>query len=159
MRTTTISISIPDCTPDALTTEQYMQLINVAEKMQSYLPFETVTLIDFIYSAIDCFSNSYCKEDYFREKIEIFKQKYYPYGIKPNKRSLTEYQYNILEKWRRPRYKYVLPAGSYKAIEKVAFLKTLRAYRDCFNDGMTKYAVDELVEKLKEVRIMIRNID
>jgi hypothetical protein len=100
-----VLVEVPNYEPDPMDIDQYIQTTDIARRVQSHLPFESVTLIDFINRAVLRFGGRYCEEDRFRKDMELFKKKYYPYKTKPNMKSLSGDQFSILRNYKAPRFK------------------------------------------------------
>lgn len=88
------------------------------------------------------------------ELMQEIKAKYYFDGIKFNKRQLTNRQ--IGEVYRiKPRVKFnaftYRPNENYKPIEKILFIKIVRACRDYMRAGMSKEAERPFYNKLSVV--------
>jgi hypothetical protein len=153
-----VSVAVPNYKPEPMDIDQYIQMTDIARRVQSHLPFESATLIDFMNIARLCFGSRYSEEDRFRTRMELFKKKYYPYKMKPNTRFLSGDHLDILRNHRAPRFKICCMPEPYEAIEKVAFLKSVRAYRNYFDAGMTDKALDELTDVMKGIHIMLNKI-
>ncbi|MDH6535752.1 hypothetical protein D0T51_11600 [Parabacteroides sp. 52] len=143
-------------TPEALSYKQYDQLINEARRVQSVLPYEEVTLLEFIKIAIEAADLPYGMEG-FKGKLDVFKKKYYPYGVKRNKK-LSAANWVTLRRCGSPRYYIDSFPRPYNPVEKIAFVKTIRAYRDYFDAQMTEQAFGKLFEEIGDIRILLKEI-
>lgn len=155
-------MSYKEVQPDGLSYKQINQLWNIAEKAQTHLPFEEVTFLKLVeLCKTFCFQSCYNEKygsganDLFKKHLEEFKIKYYPYGVKVNKRKLSGEHVDIVMKHQSPRFIVTNIPEPYTPIEKIAFVRTFRACRDCFYAGMTDESTDELIGRLKRIRIMI----
>lgn len=144
--------------------KQKMQLIQLCREFQPHLPFNEVVFMELVTAAreyCDCsrFPFYSDKEKRFKElfigdMVEKIKGKYYFYGIKTNGKSLTKEQYlylhNYIPRIKMPSFGYNDPRN-YRPIEKILFVKIVRACRDYMRAKMNKDAEAELFTKLNTV--------
>jgi hypothetical protein len=148
--------------PGILSDKQYIQLLNLVCRTQSYLPFPESQLVTLVEGSskfclrFECTSIDWNKR--FKEGLEGFKRKYYLDGFKENK-GLFGYQRSgaIKEflKQNNIRFLFHWKTTPYQPIERVALIKTVRACRDYIYSGMTDEGADKLIENLNDIRHMV----
>jgi len=123
-----------------LSGKQYYQLMNLSIKTQSFLCSDTVTFIELL-NISNCTTNDLC----LKRLINEFKIKYYPNGHRENKRSLNDEQGKLVAKYHKPRFGRNI---IYKEMEKIAFLRVVRACRDYLLSDMIEEDTNQLVNKI-----------
>lgn len=149
---------------ERLTIKQKVQLIHWCKEFQPYLPFDEIVFMELVSAA-----RAYCdgsvypffsdkkkrfEELFIGEKVSKIKSKYYFCGLKSPNKSLRRNQLIMLDRY-IPRVK-VPSLGfndirTYKPIEKVLFIKIIRACRDYMRAKMSKEAEAAFFEKLNIV--------
>lgn len=144
--------------------KQHVQLSALCREFQPYMPFEEVVFLKLVSAArIYCDKSKY---GYYAEKefrfqsllmndlVTGIKNKYYFNGIKPNGKVLDDKHYHIINNY-IPRVKTpelgINDIRTYKPIEKVLFVKLVRACRDFMRAKMSKDAEPAFFEKLNVV--------
>ena len=121
--------------------KQHVQLSALCREFQPYMPFEEVVFLKLVSAA-----RIYC--------VTGIKNKYYFNGIKPNGKVLDDKHYHIINNY-IPRVKTpelgINDIRTYKPIEKVLFMKLVRACRDFMRAKMSKDAEPAFFEKLNVV--------
>lgn len=135
---------------EPLDCKQFLQLADIAHKTQSYLPHKDVSLFELIFLSIKFVHRGYDESDV-KERLQLFRDKHYPHGFKLNKKYPQGFICEVVRKWEKPRYEYGYVTRIYNPIEKVAFMKALRACRDYIYTGMNDKAESILIKKLIEV--------
>jgi hypothetical protein len=143
-------------TTQYLTGKQFFQLHSIARETQSFLPHDEVSIIEMIKIA-----GLYCTSlnrdtKWLKEKIEMLKSKHYLNGFKSNKSFLPDNHFRKVMECSKPRF--VAGLGAYKPareIEKVAFVKSLRACRDYIRSNFTENAFSVFVERLDNIRLIV----
>lgn len=139
---------------------QFIQLLKLCGEFQPHVPFEDVIFLEVVTAARNyCDSSRYgFREGYDRfEKLLMkdlnkIKAKYYFNGIKPNKTDLTRRQREYIKKYiPRVRIPTFGALDGYRPVEKVLFLKIVRACRDFVRAKMSKEAEQVFYEKLNVV--------
>ena len=138
-----------------LTSKQFWQVYSIAEETQSYLPFKEVSVFkmtDIVARYCNC-----CLPDIkdLKENLLKFRNKYYSIGFKPNKYLSDDQRTQVLA-YRKPRF--ILGINLYKPanpIEKIAFIRALRACRDYIRSGFSDDAFNVLVKKLDNITLLI----
>ena len=98
MREQYVRILVPNYNPDPLSVKQFFQMQSFAKDVQTYLPYQSTTLLDFMSIAYNyclktrqnSLDNMACYRDDFRHKVMLFLTKYYPNGFKKNKKGLSD---------------------------------------------------------------------
>jgi len=143
---------------DELSVKQWVQLMRLCKEFQPIQPFEEIVFLEIIRAAREfCSYGMYPFYTEAKERFETIlmkninglKIKYYFCGIKTNTHNLSNKQFNVLNIY-IPRVK--IPTfdalEGYRPIEKVLFLKIVRACRDFMRAKMSKDAEQSLFEKL-----------
>lgn len=149
---------------EGLSAKQHFQLMELCKEFQPYMPFDEVVFLQLVSAArVYCDKSNYPFQN---EKEERFKNllvndmtakvrgKYYFNGIKSNGKILTDNQYRTIYNY-TPRVKTptlgVNDMRTYKPIEKVLFMKLIRACRDFLRAKMSKDAEPVFFEKLNVI--------
>nr|DAN18511.1 MAG TPA: hypothetical protein [Bacteriophage sp.] len=149
---------------EELSFKQNLQLLKLCKEFQPYMPFNEVVFLELVSVArIYCDKSNfgYYSEKEFRfqsllmkDFVTVIKNKYYFNGIKPNGRVLDNNHYRIINNY-IPRVKTatlgINDIRTYKPIEKVLFMKLVRACRDFLRTKMSKEAEPVFFEKLNVV--------
>lgn len=149
---------------EALSMKQRFQLIKLCREFQPYMPFDEVVFLELVSATrVYCDRSVYPfqndKEKRFHnllinDWIAKVKGKYYFNGIKSNGKILENSHYRIINSY-TPRVKTsafgINDIRTYKPIEKVLFVKLIRACRDFMRAKMSKEAEAALFEKLSVV--------
>lgn len=149
---------------ERLTVKQEVQLIRLCKEFQPYLPFDEIVFMELVSAAREycdgsVFSFFSDKDKRFQElfigkNVSKIKSKYYFCGFKSPNKPLTTKQYIMLNRY-IPRVK--IPSfgfndmQTYRPIEKVLFIKIVRACRDYMRAKMSKDAEAAFFEKLNIV--------
>lgn len=149
---------------ERLTVKQEIQLIRLCKEFQPYLPFDEIVFMELVSAAREyCDSSVFPfindKDKRFQElfigkNVSKIKSKYYFCGFKSSNKPLTTEQLIMLNRY-IPRVK-VPNFGfnnmrTYKPIEKVLFIKIVRACRDYMRAKMNKDAETAFFGKLNIV--------
>ncbi len=149
---------------EELSISQYVQLLNLCKEFQPYMPFDELAFLELVSAArIYCDKSDY---GYYSDKelrfqnllidnlIAKIKSKYYFNGIKSNKNELNRNHCRIINNY-IPRVKTatlgINDIRTYKPIEKVLFVKLVRACRDFMRAKMGKDAEPAFFEKLNVI--------
>ena len=124
-----------------LSDKQYYQLMNLSERTQSFLCSDTATFIELLNIAGSS-SNDLC----IKRQINEYKQKYFPYGFRENKNEFNWTQLAMVRKKKNPIFGS--RSFTYKEIEKVAFIRVVRACRDYMLSAMNEDDTNQLVNKI-----------
>lgn len=158
-----IKVCVPNYTPQAMSDDQYYQMVTLASEVQPYLPFKNVALFDLIkISYYHCISlrSSKVKDmndhEQFYSEVNTFLRKYYPDGFKKNSRCLSQDQLRIVRSHQSPRLNGGL--SEYDPIELIAFIKTMRACRDFLFSIQEQSDYLIFAEKLVTVAIMMKSL-
>lgn len=139
-----------------LSRKQSLQIIRICERTQTYLPFDETVFISFIRKIIIPFVKEYTvyKEEcidlvirLLKDNISKMAMKYYPNGFKFN--TYRHYRY---EPFRCQRM--FVADCDFQEIEKVVFLKTVRACRDFFYSGLKNE--DDLINNLIKISYILK---
>lgn len=134
--------------------KQFNQLWNIALETQSVLPHEKLTILEIIAITVRyCTCNN--SVELLKEKLDEFKIKYYPYGLRQGKRLSPEH---IRELYQCYTPRFVCGIEVYKPfrpIELIAFVNALRACRDYIRGNFSDSAFNVFVSKLEQIRIMM----
>lgn len=144
--------------------KQDVQLLKLCTEFQPYMPFDEVVFLQLVSAArVYCDRSIYPfqddKEKRFNnlligELVAKVKGKYYFNGIKSNNKRLTNRHFQIIHSY-VPRVKTptlgINDMRTYKPIEKVLFMKLIRACRDFLRAKMSKDAEPAFFEKLNVV--------
>lgn len=149
---------------ERLTVKQEVQLIRLCEEFQPYLPFDEIVFMELVSAAreycdgsvFSFFSdkNRRFQELFIGKNVSKIKGKYYFCGFKSPNKPLTTKQLIMLNRY-IPRVK--VPSfgfndmRTYRPIEKVLFIKIVRACRDYMRAKMSKEAEEVFFEKLNIV--------
>lgn len=141
--------------------KQRIQLVRLCEEFQPYMPFEDVVFLEVVAAAREfCDHGSYpfCIrygrfERLLMKKLNKIKAKYYINGIKPNNRQLTNRQFIYIHHKYIPRVRITFfePLEGYRPVEKILFMKIVRACRDFMRAKMSKEAEPAFFEKLNVI--------
>ena len=145
---------------ERLTTKQEAQLMRLCEEFQPYLPFNEIVFMELVTAAREyCDSSLYpflhdkskrFQELFINRNVSRIKSKYYSFGFTaPNKpKHLSPKQITIL-------YRYVpcvripcLCSVQPNPLEKVLFIRIVRACRDYLRSRMSKEAESILFQRL-----------
>lgn len=149
---------------EKLNIKQQLQLVRLCKEFQPYMSFNEVVFLELVSATrVYCDRSVYPfkdnKEKRFRnilinDLIAKVKGKYYFNGIKPNGKILENNHYRIINSY-VPRVKTaslgINDIRTYRPIEKVLFVKLVRACRDFLRAKMSKEAEQEFFEKLNVV--------
>lgn len=149
---------------EQLNDKQQIQLLKLCEEFQPYMPFDEVVFLELISAA-----RIYCDRKYYpfqdnKEKrfqnllmnnlVTKIKGKYYFNGIKSNSKILSHNHCRIIYSY-TPRVKTptlgINDIRTYEPIEKILFMKLVRACRDFLRSKMSKEAESTFFEKLNIV--------
>lgn len=143
-----------------LNVKEWAQLLKLCTEFQPHEPFEDVVFLEVVAAARNYCDSSrygYCVgnerfEGLLLKDFNKIKAKYYFNGIKSNKTNLTARQVNYMDKY-IPRVKIPIfnPLDGYRPVEKVLFMKVIRACRDFMRAKMSKDAQQVFYEKLNVV--------
>ena len=143
-----------------LNTKQFIQLLRLCKEFQPYILFEDVVFLEFIEAVRKYCDSSFCPFCKDKERFDgllmgnlnKIKAKFYFNGIKANKKNLTNRQVDYIAKY-IPRIKVPTFAAldGYRPVEKVLFLKVVRACRDFMRAKMSKDAETLFFEQLNIV--------
>lgn len=151
---------------ERLSIKQHCQLVALCREFQPHMPFEDVVFLELITAA-----RRFCDPTYFifiydlqmrfekvlKSTVEIIKAKYYFNGFKSNKRSLNGIQFyyinNYVPRVRIPIFEVM---EDYRPVEKVLFLKIVRACRDFMRAQMSKDAEQDFLQRLSVVYYAMR---
>lgn len=151
---------------ERLSIKQLCHLVALCREFQPHMPFEDVVFLELITAA-----RRFCDPGYFifingpqnrfekvlKPTVEIIKAKYYFNGFKSNKRSLngTQFYYinNYVPRVRIPIFEVM---EDYRPVEKVLFLKIVRACRDFMRAQMSKDAEQDFLQRLSVVYYAMR---
>ena len=143
-----------------LSVKQFFQLLKLCREFQPYLPFDDIVFLEVVgaarefcsYGMYPFYSGNQRFEMILMKNINKIKAKYYFNGIKPNDKNLTISQINYLDKY-IPRVKLVTfgALDGYRPVEKVLFLKIVRACGEFMRAKMSKDAEQAFYEKLSVV--------
>lgn len=94
MREQYVRILVPNYNPDPLSVKQFFQMQSFAKDVQTYLPYQSTTLLDFMSIAYNyclktrqnSLDNMACYRDDLRHKVMLFLTKYYPNGFKKTRK-------------------------------------------------------------------------
>ena len=148
---------------ERLTVKQEVQLIRLCKEFQPYLPFDEIVFMELVSAA-----REYCDGSMFPflgdkgkrsqevvgKSVSKIKGKYYYCGFKSPNKPLSATQLVMLHRY-VPRVK--MPSlgfndmRTYRPIEKVLFVKIVRACRDYMRAKMSKEAEESFFEKLNIV--------
>lgn len=149
---------------ERLTVKQEVQLIRLCKEFQPYLPFDEIVFMELVSAAREyCdgsvfpfFSdkNRRFQELFIGKNVSKIKSKYYYCGFKSPNKPLLATQLVMLHRY-VPRVK-VPSLGfndmrTYRPIEKVLFIKIVRACRDYMRAKMSKDAEASFFERLNIV--------
>ena len=145
-----------------LNDKQFLQLRNLCMEFQPFIPFESTIFLKFITMIRKyCITNGYsavCTEYHDRveknlpKEIETFKTKYYFTGVKPNHQKITSQQTIELMNYTPRIYMSMFTkCDKYRPIEKVLFIKLVRACRDFLRAKLSKEAFPVFMEKFWEI--------
>lgn len=158
-----IKVRVPNYTLQAMSDDQYYQMVVLASEVQPYLPFKNVALFDLIrISCYHCISLRNLKvekmndHEQFYSEVNTFLRKYYPDGFKKNSRRLSPEQLKIVKTYRSPRFNGGL--SEYDPIELIAYIKTMRACRDFLFSKQKQQDYSDFAEKLVTVAIMMKSL-
>lgn len=149
---------------ERLTVKQEVQLIRLCEEFQPYLPFDEIVFMELVSAAREyCDSSAFTfysdKNRRFQElliekNVSKIKSKYYFCGFKSPNKPLTQRQHIMLNRY-IPRVKVphfgFNDMRTYRPIEKVLFIKIIRACRDYMRAKMSEKAEAAFFEKLNIV--------
>ena len=149
---------------ERLTSKQEKQLIRLCEEFQPLLPFDKIVFMELVMAAREyCDGSVYPffddKNKRFQElfigyKVAEIKRKYYFFGATASGKPLTIEQFAELNRY-VPRVKISLfkrnDMRNYRPIEKVLFIKIVRACRDYMRANMSEEAEAVFFEKLNTV--------
>ena len=143
-----------------LNAKEWAQLLKLCTEFQPHEPFEDIVFLEVVTAARKYCDSSCCGYCVGNERFEgmllkdlnRIKFKYYFNNIKSNKTNLTARQVDYMDKY-IPRVKMPLftPLDGYRPVEKVLFLKVIRACRDFMRAKMSKDAEQVFYEKLNVV--------
>ena len=143
-----------------LSVKQFFQLLKLCREFQPYLPFDDIVFLEVVtaargfcdYAMYPLVRGDQRFEVILMRDINKIKGKYYFNGIKPNDKNLTARQINYLDKY-IPRVKLVTfgALDGYRPVEKVLFLKIVRACGEFMRAKMSKDAEQVFCEKLSVV--------
>lgn len=149
---------------ERLTVKQEVQLIRLCKEFQPYLPFDEIVFMELVSAAreyCDCSAFPFFsdkdrrfQELFIEKNVSKIKSKYYFCGFKSPNKPLTQRQIHMLNRY-IPRVK-VPKFGfndmrTYRPVEKVLFIKIVRACRDYMRAKMSKKAEPAFFEKLNIV--------
>ena len=163
MREQYVRILVPNYNPDPLSVKQFFQMQSFAKDVQTYLPYQSTTLLDFMSIAYNyclktrqnSLDNMACYRDDFRHKVMLFLTKYYPNGFKKNKKGLSDTCYKELLKYRKPRFKRDF-LGEYEPIERIWFILALRACHSFLLSGHLIGDINQFAYKLEKIALMMK---
>lgn len=150
---------------ESLSYKQYLQLVDLCKEFQPYLPFDEVVFLELVTVArIYCDKNMFpfrgnTKEERFQkiltdDYLKRIKGKYYFNGIKTNKNELSIQHLTKIRRYvprvKMPSFGYNDPRN-YRPIEKILFVKIVRACRDFMRARMSKKAEQAFFDKLSVV--------
>ena len=149
---------------EKLTSKQEKQLTRLCEEFQPLLPFDKIVFMELVMAAREyCDGSVYPffddKNKRFQElligyKVAEIKRKYYFFGATASGKPLTIEQFAELNRY-VPRVKISLfernDMRNYRPIEKVLFIKIVRACRDYMRANMSEEAEAVFFEKLNTV--------
>ena len=158
-----VRILVPNYNPDPLSVKQFFQMQSFAKDVQTYLPYQSTTLLDFMSIAYNyclktrqnSLDNMACYRDDFRHKVMLFLTKYYPNGFKKNKKGLSDTCYKELLKYRKPRFKRDF-LGEYEPIERIWFILALRACHSFLLSGHLIGDINQFAYKLEKIALMMK---
>lgn len=139
-----------------LSRKQSLQIIHICERTQTYLPFNEIVFINFLGKIIIPFVReytAYVKNNtdvvikILEDNIDEMIMKYYPNGFKVNKYRYYGYEPIICQRMFRFNC-------DFQEIEKVVFIKTVRACRDFFYSGFKNK--EEFVDKLIKISYILK---
>lgn len=149
---------------EELSSKQYIQLIKLCKEFQPYMPFDEVVFLQLVSATrVYCDRGNYPFRDDKKARFQSLlmddlvakvKSKYYFNGIKPNNKPLTNNFYRIINSYTARVKTATLGINDirmYNPIEKVLFVKLVRACRDFLRDKMSKEAEPAFFEKLNVV--------
>lgn len=151
---------------ETLSIKQSCQLIALCREFQPHVPFEDVVFLELITAArrfcdpgsfifIDDLQNRF--EKILKPTVEIIKAKYYFNGFKSNKKPLNGIQFHYINNYvPRVRIPIFDVMEGYRPVEKVLFLKIVRACRDFMRAKMSKDAEQDFLQRLSVVYYAIR---
>lgn len=151
---------------ETLSIKQSCQLIALCREFQPHMPFDDVVFLELITVArrfcdpgyfifIDDLQNRF--EKVLKPTVEIIKAKYYFNGFKSNKRSLNGIQFYYINNYvPRVRIPIFDVMEYYRPVEKVLFLKIVRACRDFMRAKMSKDAEQDFLQRLSVVYYAMR---
>ena len=147
-----------------LTAKQTAQLIRLCNEFQPCLSFDEIVFMELVWAARICCDRGMCgfyndKKDRFErlligEEVQRIKSKYYFCGFKPGNMRLNTEQLAVLNRYVA---RVKIPSlgfndmRTYRPIEKVLFIKIVRACRDYMRAKMSKEAEAAFFEKLSIV--------
>lgn len=144
-----------------LSVKQRIQLRELCKEFQPYTHFEDVVFLEVVTAAREyCDGGSYPMwtgyerfEGLLIKNLNKIKAKYYFNGIKSNTNKLTDRQLSYISCKYIPRVKipFFEPLEGYRPVEKVLFVKVVRACRDFMRAKMSKDAEQVFYEKLSVV--------
>lgn len=144
-------------TTNELTAKQFYQFVSIANETQSVLPHDEVAIIEILKITVLHCTTSFKSNEWLKEKLEQFKSKYYCHGFKPNKAGISGEQYRKIWPCRKPRFAVGFDAYKpFREIEKVAFMKALRACRDYIRAGFTDDAFNVFAKRLDNISLLVR---
>lgn len=163
MREQYVRILVPNYNPDPLSEKQFFQMYCCAKDVQTYLPYQSTTLLDFMSIAYNyclktqrnSLDNMTCYRDDLRHKVMLFLTKYYPSGFKKNKKGLSDTCNKELLKYRKPRFKRDF-LGEYEPIERIWFILALRACHSFLLSGHLMGDIDQFAYKLEKIALMMK---
>ena len=151
---------------EALSIKQSCQLIALCREFQPHVPFDDVVFLELIAVArrfcdpgyfifIDDLQNRF--EKVLKPTVEIIKAKYYFNGFKSNKKPLNGIQFYYINNY-VPRVRILIfdVMEGYRPVEKVLFLKIVRACRDFMRAKMSKDAEQDFLQRLSVVYYAMR---
>lgn len=141
---------------EALTINQYVQLVRTSKLVQPYLPFKEVAFLELVKISAKAILNASGTLQGLGGDLSRFKRKFYPYGFKPNGRPLTEEQHKVLERYYYPRMTFTPIFTPYNPIEREAFVMVVRACKRYMLSGMDDEAEKVLKERLSQIADIIR---
>lgn len=136
-------------------------MVELCKEYQPYIHFEDVVFLEVVTAAREyCDGGSYPMrtgherfEGLLMKNLDKIKAKYYFNGIKSNANKLTGRQFSYAYNKYIPRVRipFFEPLEGYRPVEKVLFLKIVRACRDFMRAKMSKDAEQAFREKLDVV--------
>lgn len=140
--------------------KQFVQLICFITRTQSFIIPDGLPLLEIMkrcanYCLQMRINKVDCSEPLFKDIDRIIKR-YYPFGFKENRNAkLNRTQWETIAGIsRNPRFTTNIFPSETKSVEKILFIRTLRACNKFLRSKHTECDKSELIESLEQIRIL-----